>query len=72
VTHIADCWRFQEFDPACKGGITMNAVKPARSSDRIERVARGMLAAALLAAVAWALMSGSSTAPDFQLVHLWG
>ena len=49
----------------------MNAGKPARSSDRIERVARGMLATALLAAVAWALMSGS-TPPDFRLGNLWG
>lgn len=34
----------------------MNAGKPTRSSDRIERIARSMLAAALLAAVVWALV----------------
>lgn len=38
----------------------MNAGKPTRSSDRIERVARGMLAIALLAAVAWALMGNNA------------
>lgn len=39
----------------------MNAGKPARPNDRGERVARGMLAIALLLAVAWALISGSAT-----------
>jgi hypothetical protein len=34
-------------------------------------VARGMLAVALLAAVAWALTSGS-TPTDFPLGSLWG
>jgi hypothetical protein len=33
----------------------MNAGKPTRSRDRLERVARAMLGFALLAAVAWAL-----------------
>lgn len=37
----------------------MNAGKPTRSSDRMERVARTMLAIALLAAVAWAVMGNS-------------
>jgi hypothetical protein len=40
--------------------ITMNAGKPTRSRDRLERVARGMLGFALLAAVAWALMSNNA------------
>lgn len=38
----------------------MNAGKPTRSTDRLERVARSMLAVALLAAVAWAVMGNST------------
>lgn len=38
----------------------MNAGKPVRSSDRLERIARSMLAVALLAAVAWAVMGNST------------
>ncbi|WP_460714125.1 hypothetical protein [Lysobacter terrae] len=37
----------------------MNAGKPTRSTDRIERLSRSMLGAALLAAVAWAVMGSS-------------
>ena len=37
----------------------MNAGKPTRSTDRIERLARSMLGAALLAAVAWAVAGNS-------------
>lgn len=36
----------------------MNAGQPTRSRDRIELFARGMLAIALIAAVAWALLGG--------------
>lgn len=38
----------------------MNAGKPTRSNDRLERVARGMLAIALLVAVAWAVIGNSA------------
>jgi hypothetical protein len=42
----------------------MNAGKPTRSGDRMERIARGLLATALLAAVAWTLLgSGSGLLP---------
>ncbi|MFC5577452.1 hypothetical protein ACFPOA_05395 [Lysobacter niabensis] len=37
----------------------MNAGKPTRSRDRLERVARAMLGFALLAAVAWAVMGNN-------------
>ena len=39
----------------------MTAGKPTRSTDRLERIARSMLGAALLAAVAWALMGNSTS-----------
>ncbi|GAB3349935.1 hypothetical protein [Lysobacter tyrosinilyticus] len=39
----------------------MTAGKPTRSTDRLERFARTMLGAALLAAVAWALMGNSTS-----------
>lgn len=42
----------------------MNAGKPTRSTDRTERVARAMLAIALLAAVAWAVV-GNTAATQF-------
>jgi hypothetical protein len=42
--------------------MTMNAGKPTRSNDRIERLARSMLAAALLAAVVWAVMGNAAWA----------
>lgn len=38
----------------------MTAGKPTRSRDRLERVARAMLGFALLAAVAWAVMSNNA------------
>ena len=53
------------------GGNTMNAGRPTRSTDRIERIARGMAAIALLAALAWAVMSGSTPA-EFLPDALWG
>jgi hypothetical protein len=37
----------------------MNAGKPARSNDRIERLARSMLGAALLIAVTWAVLGNT-------------
>lgn len=49
----------------------MNAGRPTRSTDRIERIARGMAAIALLAALAWAVMSGSTPA-EFLPDMLWG
>lgn len=39
----------------------MTAGKPTRSTDRLERIARSVLGAALLAAVAWALMGNSTS-----------
>ncbi|HEY0662564.1 MAG TPA: hypothetical protein VGD21_14735 [Lysobacter sp.] len=48
----------------------MNAQKPTRA-DRTERFARGMLAFALIAAVVWAVTSGSGPSPDFSLDSLW-
>lgn len=49
----------------------MSAQKPSRA-DRTERFARGMLAFALIAAVVWAVTSGSGSTPDFSLNSLWG
>jgi hypothetical protein len=40
----------------------MNAGKPTRSTDRIERLARSMLAAALLIAVTWAVIGNTALA----------
>jgi len=60
VTGIADRQQFQAFHPPCNRGVTtMNAGKPTRSRDRLERVARAMLGFALVAAVAWAVMGNN-------------
>lgn len=53
-----------------RGDIAMNAGKPVRL-DRAERVVRGMLAIALIAAVVWAVTDGG-TASEFTLHRLWG
>ncbi len=48
----------------------MNAQKPTRP-DRAERVARSMLAFALVSAVIWALAGEGGPLPDFSLTNLW-
>lgn len=40
----------------------MTAGKPTRSNDRLERLARSMLGAALLAAVTWAVLGNAGLA----------
>lgn len=49
----------------------MNAGKPARL-DRFERLARGLLALALIAAVVWAVTDGGAATPDFTWDSLRG
>ena len=48
----------------------MNAGKPTRS-DRIEGLARGMLAIVLLAAVAWAVAGNPAQGFDFSSLRGW-
>jgi hypothetical protein len=52
------------------GGVAMSAQKPIQP-DRFERVARALLALALLAGVIWAWTDGGTMPPDFAFGSLW-